>query len=160
MRVFTPRCNRKQSNQLPLKVPYRGYLTGDHWEQTKDKSRALYGSRCVVCLSDGPIHRHHLFYSDHPTYTKAHHVVPLCEDCHKGYHTAAPDRGLNREPMEHEVSPLIKGLFTYAVLGRGLTLAYPLAQEVAKRAKALVRQFLLIEENHQATVRRLNPRRC
>ncbi len=128
MRTFVPKCNRVayEHKTFVKYEPYSSYLESDHWRQTKRKSSRIYGFKCVVCDMPNNIEYHHVHYPNNRTDILAHQVLPLCEDCHKAYHSFAPNGGINTNIKNpSQIDKLIRGVFIHVKIGRRFDKADP-----------------------------------
>jgi 5-methylcytosine-specific restriction endonuclease McrA len=84
---------RKPKEPKPMPEPqepsqkrkYERYLRSPEWIEKRDRFRAAFGNKCVVCGSTEDLHIHHLNYDCIGNET-INDVVCLCKGCHRSAH--------------------------------------------------------------------------
>lgn len=66
---------------------YQAYLNSGEWKSAKALASDIFGCHCSACGDKKAIQFHHLYYPADIYQTKAMHLMPLCDDCHKLIHT-------------------------------------------------------------------------
>jgi len=100
-------------------VSYQDYIKSPEWIDMKDRSKKFWGSACLVCGSNGPIDRHHLFYRDDLTKTHPSEIIPLCSACHEAAHEGEDNK--NGQPSDKDaLKSLVNKLFFSVVRRRNL----------------------------------------
>lgn len=82
---------------LIVGMPYRKYLETQHWKNTAEQAKKMWGGRCALCNSNGPLDAHHRTYLSIGI-EKPADVICLCRECHEHFHNGRKAEG--QKPRE------------------------------------------------------------
>lgn len=91
---------KSPKNKRKRKSKYDTYINSPLWTERKNKYYQIHRRQCAACGSFNHIHLHHMVYEKYGE-EPDEHLIPLCDNHHKDYHSK---NGTQRHMIERTMA--------------------------------------------------------